>query len=161
MSTSVGRFRILHQNELIQPGCCIVCGSVSGDFIDFGFTLDYYGGIYFCVANCFKEAANAFEYYTPAQYRVVKEEVEFLRLENNTFKDQIEEMKRVFGTLTANIAATAAARVSDSLVDEGPETISEGIATPELRPVEQTDEQRRTDVLSDDSIDDFLSELDI
>jgi hypothetical protein len=161
MSTSLGRFRIVGQNELIQPGCCIVCGGVQGEFIDFGFTLDYYGGIYFCVDGCFREAANAFEYYSPKQHRTVLNEVEFLRLENNTMKDQIEEMTRVFRTLTASIAATAVASVSDNVLAPSTESIDEGFEETKSRLDEQSDEQRRTDIQRDDSIDEFITDLDI
>src|SRR5437660_6756205 len=167
-TAATSRFRILSQNELIAPGCCIVCGTGKGPFIDFGFTLDYYGAIYFCFKNCFQEAANAFEYYSPKQHRVLKDEVSFLRRENDAQKVQIEAITRVFNELTNNIIAGTAADSAggdsgDSAisVDETDESNSELPENTESGLIEPTDEQGRSSVQHDDSIDDLISDIDI
>jgi hypothetical protein len=51
-----GRFQILERPSAL-PGKCAVCGAVDKPVIDFGFDLDYYGAVYFCV-ECIIEAAS-------------------------------------------------------------------------------------------------------
>lgn len=51
-----GRFRVLERPS-VAPGKCGVCGAVDKPVIDFGFDLDYYGVVYFCI-ECICEAAS-------------------------------------------------------------------------------------------------------
>lgn len=170
MSTSLGRFRILGQNELAMPGKCAVCGTSSGRFIDFGLDLDYYGVVYFCFENCFREAANAFEYHTPAQHKLLKEEVAMLRKDNNMYSIQIEEMERVFSELTRNIASGIVNTTSGVDINVGDDKESEqqdtdedesGPKTSESESSEPASEQGSTGFFHDNSIDTLIADLDI
>lgn len=168
MSTSLGRFRILGENELLPPGNCVICGSTSGQFVDFGFEQDFYGVIYFCFDSCFKEAANAFEYVTPAQHRVCLDQINFLRDENNQLKDQIEEMRRVFGNLVDNIGVSSDFGSGLVVVDEGtkllykePESTNTAVEGTESGVTKQNNESRLADIQYDASIDEIESAIDI
>lgn len=171
MITSIGRFRILEQNELVAPGNCMVCGTGSGKFIDFGFTLDYFGAVYMCFENCFREACNAFNYFSPKQYRLAADEVVRLRAENNSLKDQVEGLTDAIRNISSNFAASITAGTTSN----GPDLLDE-----KFEPSEQTtgeynsedgetksesdgsvNEPRSTDVQHDDSLDDFIKQLDI
>lgn len=59
----LSRFQIRSSTELIAPGKCAVCGSISGSFVDFGLELDFYGVVYLCFDNCFKEACSQLDYF--------------------------------------------------------------------------------------------------
>lgn len=47
------RFKIL-ERPLVAPGKCAVCGAADKPVVDFGFDLDWYGVVYFCV-ECLTE----------------------------------------------------------------------------------------------------------
>lgn len=50
------RFKIL-ERPCANPGKCAVCGSSDRPVVDFGFDLDWYGTVYFCV-KCLTEIAS-------------------------------------------------------------------------------------------------------
>lgn len=49
------RFKVL-ERPFASPGKCAVCGSTDRPVVDFGFDLDWYGTVYFCV-ECLTEVA--------------------------------------------------------------------------------------------------------
>lgn len=53
--TDLDRFILIPEERLMAPGCCMVCNSITGDFIDFLFDQDFYGAVYFCI-SCIKQA---------------------------------------------------------------------------------------------------------
>lgn len=50
-----GRFKVL-ERPFALPGKCAICGAVDKPVIDFGFDLDFYGVVYFCI-ECVQDAA--------------------------------------------------------------------------------------------------------
>jgi hypothetical protein len=50
-----GRFQLLDRPAAL-PGKCAVCGAVNKPVVDFGFDLDFYGVVMFCV-ECLRSAA--------------------------------------------------------------------------------------------------------
>lgn len=47
------RFKVL-ERPFVAPGKCAVCGAVDKPVVDFGFDLDWYGVVYFCL-DCMTE----------------------------------------------------------------------------------------------------------
>lgn len=169
--TTMGRFKIIYGNPPVLPNKCAVCGTCSADesYIDFGLDLDFYGTVYICLSNCFVEAANSIEYYSPAQHRVALERVELFRKENNRLKDIVEAYRNVMGNLS-NINTSHLISIDPDLLQPKPVQESESIdlqsptdntesENSEPRSIEQTNEQRSTDVQRDDSLDSLLDEI--
>lgn len=81
MTTPTSLVQIVN-TPVAEPGKCVVCGS-TGDafrkFIDFGFTIDYYGVVYFCTF-CFVEIANACDFIEHSKYLELLKENEGLKL---------------------------------------------------------------------------------
>lgn len=176
--TPTSKFKLLRSNELTTPGCCISCGNSSGEFIDFGYTVEFWGAAYFCVDTCFREAANTFDYISPEQHSKITIETALYKKENEELKLQVSEMKRVLATIVDNLSSTNS---SGLIVDDATDS-EEVVSTTESavsieQPIEQStesttndsesestrsiDEQGYTDVRNDDSLDKFLSNFDI
>lgn len=167
--TTMGRFKIIYGNPPVLPNKCAVCGSVNGSFLDFGLDLDFYGTVYLCLENCFVEAANSIDYYSPAQHKVALERVEQFRKENNRLQDIVEAYKNVVGSITDINTASAAIinlNPTPTVTDEEPEQEPETVVTIEPEPkrpepgsIKPVNEQRPTDVQRDDSLDSLLDEI--
>lgn len=167
--TPTSKFKLLTTNELTTPGCCISCGTNQGEFIDFGMSVEFWGAAYFCVDVCFREAAILFGFVSPVEHDPIKMQLEYYYKENEALKDQVEEMKRVLGNLTANFASTLAYRGVLSV----PSTETDQESEQSIRPTDPVtdesnsksdgpdDESGYTDLQYNDSIDQFISSTDL
>lgn len=66
--------RIL-DNPVVAPAKCVVCGSAGNadrKFIDFGFSFDWYGAVYFCTI-CFTEIAEKCNFIESKTYETLLE----------------------------------------------------------------------------------------
>ena len=64
---SLGRFQIIEGTPPCAPGKCVVCGITEGPFVDFGFELNFYNVVYFCLINCVRELYNLLKFISPLQ----------------------------------------------------------------------------------------------
>lgn len=172
--TPTSKFKLLEANELTTPGCCISCGNNSGQFIDFGYTVEFWGAAYFCVDTCFREAANTFDYLAPEQYNRLIEQVEFYKQENEKLELHVSEMSRVLGIITDNLSSTNNSGTDDT-IDESVQEVDEptesdesveqsnepAVDEPKSKPFRSLDESGRPDLRDDDSIDEFIAGIDI
>lgn len=157
---TLGRFHILKPTQLVGPGKCAVCGKFSGDhFIDFGLELDFYGVVYICVSDCFREMANLQEYFSPNQHKMALAELADKRDELNTALDKIEVLENVIYGLRS-LGDSSASSSSDVVVVEQPVEIqgpdNTKPAKSAKRSDESVDERGSTDLLNDDSLAEFL-----
>lgn len=168
--TPTSKFKLLEANELTTPGCCISCGNSSGQFIDFGYTVEFWGAAYFCVDTCFREAANTFEYYSPEQYNRVVSDLEFYIRENDNLQRQTSEMQRVLGIITDNLSSTNVSAADDDIDTDSSEVVVSAesdepieqsdeptVVEPEPELTRPTDESRHSNIRNDDSLDDFFA----
>src|SRR5215203_498008 len=86
-TSSLSRFQILDENQLMLPGQCAVCRTHKGKFIDFGMQLEFHGAVYLCIDNCIGEAAAQTGYYPQ---RMLDEKVEQIRL----LEQLVSELKK-------------------------------------------------------------------
>ena len=150
-----GRVKIVDQNSLVLPGKCALCGGHEGNFIDIGLDLDFYGVVYFCVENCFREIANAFDYHSPRQWKMVMAGYEDMKEKFNNLLDQNEELKNALDSLTKFNSLPS----PPSLVEHLAMEISSESKPDKQGSDEQIDEQGSTDVQYDDSLDEFLKSI--
>lgn len=97
---SVGRFNIVPENRLVSPGKCCVCGSISGDFIDFNWSQDFYGAIYFC-RTCIEEACRLINFIPASEldeiivsYEEISYKYREVVGENNELRDALDIISR-------------------------------------------------------------------
>lgn len=162
---TVEKVQIIDGGPPCQPGCCAMCGSTTGRFIDFGLQLDWYGAVYFCW-DCITQIANALEYINQAQWKPIKAYNDELRVINNNLLDQNEALRNELASMgSVRDLINASTRSVDS-VDEEPEaTTVEPIDDDgdgeegEAGPPEQDDESGLPDVQRDDSIDALFADL--
>jgi hypothetical protein len=169
INSTLGRFKIISGYLPVLPHKCAVCGtSEKGDYFDFGLDLDYYGTVYICLMNCFREAANCIDYYSPAQHGLALERIEQLRDANNKLIDENEELRNALGSLD-RAGLTGKHHFSPdpyltkkSLPEPEPESavVTEPTKT-ESRPTQSVDKPRPSNVQRDDSLDDLIKDLDI
>lgn len=148
-----GRFQYVDIPSAL-PGVCIVCGSVGGvgsdgrKFIDFGFSVDYYGQVYFC-SFCFVEALGPLGWSTPERVEhykgMIAEQKELnqrLEAENVKLRSVLHQLKLL------------GVNVSDNIPDNEPlESATDAI---ELEGRTNTEPAKQADVsgLSDVQVDD-------
>jgi hypothetical protein len=173
INSTLGRFKIISGYLPVLPHKCAVCGtSEKGDYFDFGLDLDYYGTVYICLMNCFREAANCIDYYSPAQHGLALERIEQLRDANNKLIDENEELRNALGSLDrAGVMGKHHFSPTPIITEESqskPEfelsvepTVDSGSEKAEPGPTKPTNEQRPTNVQRDDSLDEFIKDLDI
>lgn len=163
VQTGLSRFRIVNSNQMIAPGKCAVCGAFShGTFIDFGFELDYYGVVYICIENCFKELANLQDYYSPAQHKMAMAELEAKRFELNEALDKIEILERIVNDLR-NIGYDNPTPVSNPVPQPSnpqPVAVPTGVmpksAKPKSRSAKPANEQGHPGVLTNDELEGLI-----
>lgn len=165
-----GRFTLFKGSPPMPPAKCVVCGSTHGEFVDFGFDLDFYGVIYFC-STCYGEGADCF----------ISEKVKSL-------KNQVAKAREIVGILEKENAELRNAlgvidrtrdRIHNSPVDPNQLTLSfdeDGENQPEggkegesgdngevqggqSGSSESSNESGRTDVRDDDDLEKLLSEI--
>lgn len=152
ISVPSGKFSIV-DSPIALPGVCVVCGSAGGiggdgrKFIDFGYSLDFYGQFYFCT-HCFTEPLNALSWANPEQTESLLKQVNSqaetisrLEAENVVLRGTLDQLK----LLGVNVSDTV---TSVPIVSHSPETIElEGSA--DTKPVEQSNKSGLSDVLDD------------
>lgn len=169
MTNALGRFKIIRGNPPVLPHKCAVCGtSEKTDYFDFGLDLDYYGTVYLCLKNCFIEAANCIEYYSPAQHGLALERIEQLRDVNNKLMDENEELRNALGSLDrVGVMGKHHFSPVPIITEELPQkpefdlSVSTEPDDTEPGPTQQIDESGPADVQRDDSLDDLIKDLDI
>lgn len=97
--TTLGRFQIIEGAATIAPGKCTICGTTQGPFVDFGFELDFYGVVYFCLNSCVVELCNLLAFVPPAKWAAIDELNEHLRDENARLFNENERLRDVIATL--------------------------------------------------------------
>lgn len=154
----LSRFQIIHGAPQIPPHQCSVCGSQSGDFIDFGLDLEMYGTVFLCVENCIKQVANELGFRSQSQHQVALDAVEEQRKIANDALDKVKDLEDVLGAYRriSNYSVSASDNLpSESVTDEGDEqSDSESAESPR-----QSAEWGRSDVQSDDSFNKLFSDF--
>ena len=176
LSTALSRFQITHGSPVLPPGKCSVCGTTSGSFIDFGLELDFYGVVYICIDNCFRELAKLLEYYHPDEVVSIKEQYNEIVQQNAkliAYNKELNDVVDSFSRLRSNDFDTDSDQLaldlnksekpefqsrvdesSDEIISDEPGEEPEG----EDGSSEQDDESRSSSIHSDDSIDTILTE---
>lgn len=160
MVNSLSRFQVVPHNRLVAPGKCCVCGNISGDFIDFGWTLNFYGAVYFCKDNCFREAAQQLGYISEEAYLKVDDMFHrvdqinmHLRKENEELRNALDVIDRVRASITS-VDTTSMAVESEQPEDDS------GSKGDEQGSVESSAKSRSASVRNNDSAtEDFLAGL--
>lgn len=164
------RVQIIHGTPPAQPGKCVMCGTTEGPFIDIGFDVEFYGVVYWCFNNCFKEIANVLEYYAPDQVESIKHQYDLLVLHNKDLYKENAELRDALDCLI-NASKFAAARPgvltnSENIIE--PVSEDAGISdtdTIEDKPkpskrkrgsVKQTDESGSSNIQHNDSLTELL-----
>lgn len=158
--SQMSRIQVRNQNELMGPGKCVLCGSVTGEFVDFGFELDFYGVVYFCLKDCFTEAAQQLGYVKEElvekrdQIIANMDQVNIsLELENSELRDALGIIDRVrSNTVDDNQLELA---IDEDPVEDSDESTGEDdpiAAESDSGTNESDDESGSTDVLDDDII---------
>ena len=143
-NSTLGRVQVIQGTPPALPGKCALCGTTEGPVIDFGFELDFYGVVYFCVNNCLVEVANAMFYLSPEQHRELLDELLEANTEIGNLEEQNEELKSALRINFGRLAAIFNPPVAGS--DVTPENDDED----ESGSSEQVNEQGSSDVLDDD-----------
>lgn len=93
--SNAGRFQLLEQGQLLLPGKCISCGTVSIDrkYVDLEISVDFFGQIYFCT-ECFAAIAYDLNWVRQSDFEDLNtrldgilEGLERLRRENEALKN--------------------------------------------------------------------------
>lgn len=151
------------------PGTCASCGASDNSdrqYIDFGFTLDYYGVFYLCTF-CFTECANVIGFINPEQARRLEEQTEYyaLKIANFYTKDRaLNDAVTLLRDSGLFDLVDGAARTTDEVVTSAVDTssVQDNPRTDqdELNFSEQTTEQGSSDV-STVRDDEFRSALEL
>ena|SRR5882757_3802097 len=151
------------------PGTCASCGASDNSdrqYIDFGFTLDYYGVFYLCTF-CFTECANAIGFISPEQSRNMEELLEVAEKKVLDFYTKDKALNDAISLLRdsglfdlVDGPAGLTNEIATSAVDSSPVQDDSGINQDKLDFGEQTTEQGSSDV-STVRDDEFRSALEL
>ena len=170
MTQVLGRFHIIEGTPPSLPGKCSVCGTTEGTFVDFGLDLDYYGVVYFCLDNCLVEMANAVDYHSPRQWKMLMNSYNEIREAYNNLVDENERLRNAVDSFNNLALPDAPVNISNLVLsEESNEKSSEsnpsterdntGSEGSEQGSPKQDDESRFTDLQRDDSLDEFLKSI--
>lgn len=170
MTQVLGRFHIIEGTPPSLPGKCSVCGTTEGTFVDFGLDLDYYGVVYFCLDNCLVEMANAVDYHSPRQWKMLMNSYNEIRETYNNLVDENERLRNAVDSFNNLSLPDAPVSISNLVLSEKsdkessePDSSAEGDNTgseePEQGSAKQNDEPGLTDLQRDDSLDEFLDAI--
>lgn len=91
---ATSRIQVL-TSPLVAPGKCIVCGAVDSEqgrtYIDFGFSIKFYGVVYFC-SFCLVEIAEAVNFVKNEKYLALLEKYEELKKALETSKERVRAL---------------------------------------------------------------------
>lgn len=161
---TVSKFQLIRGYPPAAPSKCVSCGAFSGDFIDFGFDIDYYGAVYFC-RSCFTEGCYLFGYHSDEKMKLLAKELgesnsEVLRLtiENEALKNALAATDLVSGVIDSiksnNLPAVEnvqSERTDPPSDDQQASGDAKPISKRDKRSSKQSDEQGSTGVPDDDS----------
>lgn len=163
----LGRFSVIEDGALQSPGQCAVCGCISGKFISWGLELDFYGSVYLCFNNCFREGAEAFDFVPVDKYNSVIDAFDQIKLQLVTAYEEIKRLENVVADLGRSKFSDAITTVIPSIPDLPTAEIDKksirtskeanaGSARREERASESDNVGRSTDLHDDDSLNEFL-----
>jgi hypothetical protein len=94
---ATSRIQIL-KTPLAIPGKCIVCGAVDSEqgrtYIDFGFSIKFYGAVYFC-SFCFVEIAEALDFIKNTKFLQLLETNQELKVALSVKDKRIEALNGI------------------------------------------------------------------
>lgn len=107
------------------PGCCFKCSAGMGSrefFIDFEFSMDFYGAVYIC-NECLTEMAHTAGFITPVEAEAFKKQIAELETDKFQLEVRLQGLERgLDGLRTAGYLADSTFNHSnqpDSLIDLG------------------------------------------
>lgn len=161
MTSQVDRIQI-HAMPPAAPGHCALCGTTQGPVIDFGMNMEFFGVIYFCVENCLVNIANAFDYHSPRQWKMLMNQMENQRQEINELRDENEQLRTSIDSLAglsiiSSIDSTPEFDVDKVLEepepepDRNPDQLAFDFSAGEDGLTEQNDERGPTSIHYDDN----------
>lgn len=162
MTASLDRIQI-QEAPMAAPGHCALCGTTQGPVVDFGMEMEFYGVIYFCIDNCLVQLANAFDYHSPRQWKMMMAQINEQRDEINALRDENERLNIAINSLTDLSGRVPVNRTAELDLDEvlndpiqesepDPNQLSFDFTGGESSTPEQVAESGSTD-LSDDATD--------
>lgn len=174
----IDKFQVLPGPLNFPPYKCAGCGnhilSKEQGYVDWGFQLDFYGQVVFCV-DCFRQAANQLYFMDPGQVRQLVEAKSKLIRENSDLINEVTELRNALaaiGIVTRNPSIDGAPFTDEEGSPEVGER--EGFDVPVEPKVSGGDEQptpeakseslrqdtssRSTELSSDDTLDRLLSD---
>lgn len=162
MTSQLSRIQILDA-PMAAPGHCAICGGSVGQMVDFGMNVEFYGVIYFCVENCMVELANAFEYHSPRQWKMMMNQIEDQRNELNALRDRNEALENAMAASDRLHSFITPSRTPEFVMDlepeekrDEPEQLSFDFTDGKDTAPKQDDERGSTDIFRDDSLDGLL-----
>lgn len=170
-NATADRFQIIDHPAL--PGKCVSCGYAGGDdglsagyrrrFVDWNFSLDYYGAVVLCM-TCVTEMSKLAGYIPPDAYKQMQEESVAALVSNQELRRANSELRDVVHTLSSPDARPHFIVVSDeraegldsSNSDSTESGITEAKSLPNESPsIEGSDVV--SGIIGDGSIDDFIA----
>lgn len=91
---SVSRFVTINGQPPMHPGCCSICQSTGGRFVDFGLQLRRVGRIYFC-ESCLAECVGELGYLSPDKALELKATTALLAEENEELQNDNSKLRAV------------------------------------------------------------------
>lgn len=175
----IDKFQV-QKGPLNQPPYkCAGCGnhimSAEQDYIDWGFSVDFYGQVVFC-GHCFRQAANQLYYMDPNQVRQLVEAKSKLIRENSDLINEVTELRNALAAIGVVTRHNPPIERSPLPVDprqeenreyerrdlpvESGTTDEDELPTPpaEPEPVRQSSSERSAELRGDDTLERLLGD---
>jgi hypothetical protein len=161
-NTTVDRFQLLEHNNLVFPHKCAICGGFSDaegrKFVDLGLEVDFFGRIYICTV-CFPNAAKLVGYIPVEEFNKVKkfsfeltDVVKSLTNENRVLRDAVDSFRAINSLESTPLATVKSEATAETKpIDPEPGQIDQQPTARKERLTKSTDEQRPTQLRSDES----------
>jgi hypothetical protein len=163
-NTTVDRFQLLEHNNLVFPHKCAICGGFSDaegrKFVDLGLEIDFFGRIYICTI-CFPSAAELVGYIPVEEFDKVRkfgfeltDVVKSLTNENRVLRDAVDSFRAINSlesTPLATVKSEATAEVKSTNPEPEPEQADRQSTAGKKGLTKPADEQRSTQLRSDES----------
>jgi hypothetical protein len=98
---TVSRVQILPV-PVAEPGVCALCGSGNKPVIDFGKQLDWYGAVYFCVADCMRELAESMGYVPVCNFDGLHNSHRELQIKYDQLQAEYKDVKNALTRLLSS-----------------------------------------------------------
>lgn len=154
----LGRVQLVKGTPPAPPGKCVICGGVGdkdSEFIDFGFEIDFYGVIYFCMP-CIFEATSVLGLVSQQKYEDLQKQLELQEAAIKSLQLENGELYGVLGSLNKlSLFNSSASKQSDvvEVVQEQPKSTeqdSRKSTTAKPRLVKQVNESGSSSVRNND-----------